>query len=238
MTDAEIVRRVLAGETQNYALLVRRYQNMVYGLAYHQVRNFEDARDIAQDVFLQAYLRLAQLRVPDRVGPWLRQIALNECRGFRRGRRPEEPLAAAGQSADDTPRVTDRIFVEQALASLTEPSRLTVILFYFHSYSLAEIAEFLGEPATTIKSRLRNARARLQKEIDAMAEDTFKKEALPDDFAEQVVEFIEAARLGDLAKVDSLLAKDPRLASAANSRNSTALHSAAFAGRPTLCSIS
>ncbi len=230
MTDAEIIRQVRAGETEAYSQLVRRYQNIVYGLAYHHVRAFEDARDIAQEAFLQAYINLDRLREPEKFGPWLRQITVNECRAWRRRRRPEETLEGIAGAIDQTQQIANRLFVQQALESLSEPSRLTVTLFYFHSFSLNEIAEFLSEPVTTIKSRLRNARARLQKEMQSMVEETFKQEALPEDFAERVIQIIEAARKGDLAKIQQLLSEEPTLATATDTNKSTALHSAAAAG--------
>lgn len=250
--DSELIRRVHDGHTEAYSELIRRYQNMVYGLAYYLVHSFEDARDIAQESFLQAYINLPKLREPAKFGAWLREITRNESLAWLRRRRPAEPLDTASlEPADHREEIANRLFVQQALERLSEPSRLAVTLFYFHAYSLAEIASFLGEPVTTIKSRLRNARARLQKEFKAasesfklprkemqtLMEETFNQEALPEDFADRVVEIIEAARKGELAKVKEFIEKDPRLATARNSNKSTALHSAAAAGRKAIVEL-
>src|SRR5205823_4886607 len=177
LKDAEIVRAVLEGSIEAYTELVDRYRNMLCGLAFHYLRHFEDARDVAQEAFVQAYLHLGQLREPARFGAWLRQLTVNECRMWQRRRRPAEPLeaidpaATAGQGDVET-----RLAIRQALGCLSEPSRLTLTLFYFRSYSLQEIADFLGIPLTTVKSRLRHARARLRKEWCEMMEETFEKQ--------------------------------------------------------------
>src|SRR2546428_13389495 len=92
LRDAEIVRAVLEGSVEAYTELVDRYRNILCGLAYHYLQDFEDARDVAQEAFIQAYLHLGQLRDPARFGPWLRQLTVNECRMWRRRQKPTEPL--------------------------------------------------------------------------------------------------------------------------------------------------
>jgi len=78
------------------------------------------------------------------------------------------------------------------LRALDEASRLTVILFYFRAYSIKEIGEFLDEPTTTIKSRLRNARAKLRKELEEILENSLSRKPLPENFAERVTRLIAA----------------------------------------------
>ena len=75
--DGDTVRRVRTGEREAFADLVERYRDLVYALAWRHLGNAEDARDAAQEAFIQAYLCLDQLREPDRFGPWLRQVTLN-----------------------------------------------------------------------------------------------------------------------------------------------------------------
>ena len=93
---------------------------------------------------------------------------------------------------------------QQALERLSEPNRLTVILFYFQSHSLQEIAEFLEVPLTTVKSRLRNARAQLRKEWIRMTEETFDAQKPSPDFTRQVMSFFDAVRANDVAGVRRL----------------------------------
>src|SRR5438876_10654301 len=92
LRDAEIVRAVLEGSVEAYTELVDRYRNILCGLAYHYLQDFEDARDVAQEAFIQAYVHLGQLREPDRFGAWLRQLTVHECRMWRRRQKPTDPL--------------------------------------------------------------------------------------------------------------------------------------------------
>ena len=206
MTDADIVDRVRAGDSEAYSQLVGRYQNAVYGLVYHHLQNFEGARDVAQEAFVRAYLHLEQLREPAKFGPWLRQVAVNECHMWQRRQRTTELLDADPAMPDQVEQVETRLMIREALDCLSEASRLTLTLFYMQSYSLQEIAAFLEVPITTVKSRLRNARARLRKELMQMVEDTLKHEPLPENFAEQIREGVQAAKDGDWSKLKGLIA--------------------------------
>jgi RNA polymerase sigma-70 factor (ECF subfamily) len=88
-----LVQRTRRGDREAFGQLVERYRDAIYGLAYHHVQNFEDARDIAQESFIKAYLRLPQLRDEQKFGPWLRQVTINECKMLQRSRRRVELLS-------------------------------------------------------------------------------------------------------------------------------------------------
>jgi len=199
LNDAEIVRRVRIGDTAAYSHLVEHYGNAIYGLAYHRLQNAEDARDVAQEAFIQAYRHLDQLREPAKFGSWLRQIAVNECRMWQRQQHPTESLEAAPPSVEQDAQVEAKVATQQMLGCLSEESRLTLTLFYLHRYSLQEIAAFLEVPVTTIKSRLRNARAQLKREMYDMIEDTLKPEPLPHEFAAVVMTLLDGSTIGALA---------------------------------------
>jgi RNA polymerase sigma factor (sigma-70 family) len=192
--DAELVRRTLRGDREAFTRLARRYQDRVHGLAFHYTGNFEDARDVAQDAFIQAYRRLPTLREPEKFGPWLRQLTANACRQDYRERdarrRREETMNDDHRelpAPDDLSGWADlRLTVRQALDALPEANRLALTLFYFDSYSLEELAAFLGVPTSTVMSRLRNARRQLKKEWLRMTEEVINDNRLPDDWAEKL----------------------------------------------------
>jgi len=85
--DGTLISRILEGDSGAYDILVRKYQGAVFGLAYHLVGNREDAEDLAQEAFLQAYLHLNQLKERDKFASWLRQITANLCRMWLRQKR-------------------------------------------------------------------------------------------------------------------------------------------------------
>lgn len=218
-------------DLESYGRLVARYQGLVFGVAFHLLGNVEDARDVAQDVFIRAFTRLSQVRDEGKIGSWLRQITVNECRAHLAKKRPALPLSESHASDDRLGLVEDRVLLSRALGAIDETSRLTVILFYLHAYSLKEIGSFLDEPVTTIKSRLRNARMKLRKEMEDVLDRNLGPESLPEDFAERVTRLIKAAQAGDALTIRALLEEDPDLLSAREEPGShTALHVAAASG--------
>ncbi len=235
-TDEQLIQRVLCGEPEAFTHLVRRYQSLVFAVAYHCLGNAEDAQDVAQNVFVRAFTRLGQVR--GAVGPWLRQIAVNESLAWRKKhRRQEEPFHEVSV-ADHAAGAEAKALISAALYAIDEPSRLTVILFYLQAYSLKEIAEFLDEPVTTIKSRLRNARAKLRKELESILETNLGQGSLPDDFAERVTRMIEAAKAGDAKTIRALAEKDPSLLDAKEiPGDHTPLHIAAASGDAALVEL-
>jgi len=85
-TDEVLAKQAILGDKRAFGKLVERYQNAVYGLAYHFTRNVNDAQDLAQEAFLKTYLKLYQLKEPAKFAPWLRRITANICKMWLRCR--------------------------------------------------------------------------------------------------------------------------------------------------------
>lgn len=238
LPDGELIRRIELGEVEAYGLLVRRYERLVFAVAFHILGNVEDARDICQDVFVRAFTRLGQLRDASRIGSWLRQIAANECRAWLAKHPQTVPLFDQADPGNPFRELESSLMLQAYLQNLDEASRLTAILFYQHTYSLAEIGRFLDEPVTTIKSRLRNIRAKLRKELETTLETSLSQESLPEDFSERVTQIITAVKDGDEAMIRVLLAADPRLVGVTEEPSrQTPLHIAAGSGRASLVEL-
>ena len=86
MKDEELVNLTLQGKVEAFSVLVMRYQNGIYGLCYHFLKDFEEAKDVAQETFIRAYTHLPELKEPRRFKGWLRRIAVNLCRMRLRSR--------------------------------------------------------------------------------------------------------------------------------------------------------
>jgi len=158
------------------------------GCGYHLTGDFESARDLAQEAFVQDYLRLRQLRDPDRFSGWLRQIATNVYRNLHRRREVTTVALEEACELPDTRRPSEiEVVVREALSKLRAPERLALTLHYINGYSHGEIGEFLGVRPETVKTRLARARQHLKKEVMAMVEDTFEKKKLPEEFTEETV---------------------------------------------------
>jgi|GEM_PF-1439865 len=176
----ELILRTRSGCRHSFEELIRRHQNLVHGLAYHRLGNFEDAEDAAQATFIRAFARLQELRRPQAFTGWLRTIAENECHQILRDRRELAPLA---ETPAPQPDIDGRLDMERALAALPEKDRLVLTLFCFENRSQREIARFLGVSVDSVMSRLRHARARLRKDMN---ETRIKEHLLPPDWATKI----------------------------------------------------
>jgi RNA polymerase sigma-70 factor, ECF subfamily len=164
--DAIWVARCLRGDSSAFEPLVTRYQRVLFTVSLRLLGNYEDAREATQNTFVRAYERLDTYDPERRFFSWIYRIAVNESLNYRRTQRPHEPLAAtlesAGQPMDDAVEareLSER--VQAALKALSAEYREVVVMKYFIELSYEEIAEALGIPEKTVKSRLFSARQRL-----------------------------------------------------------------------------
>jgi len=181
-SDGELVARALAGDQGAFGELVARYRDAVFGVAFHRIGNFENARDVAQDAFLKAYANLPKLRKPESFASWLYHIADLTALEVVRRPRQEVPLPAdetALGSTESYPSVAEEADlaqqVREALATLNEPTRLAVILHYVNGYSHAEVASFLDTTPGAVRTRVSRAKKRLREEVLGMVHDAFRR---------------------------------------------------------------
>lgn len=147
---------------QFFAHLLRRYRNPIVNLAYQMLGDRDEAEDVAQETFVQAFLHLHRFRGQSGLFTWLYRIAINVCRMRLRKRRPL-PLSDV-QHPDDT-GFDERAWVlkqqvDEVLRQLPEPLREVLILREIHEMSYEEIALVLRIPVGTVRSRLFTARQR------------------------------------------------------------------------------
>jgi len=199
-TDAELVNRCLAGETDAFSELVLRYQGAVYGTAYNIAGNFEDAKDLAQEAFLRAYMRLSELRQPEKYASWLRRITVSVCLNWLEAQHETVSLEAMQESEsnhveliDSTPLPSEQVeavelreAVQEAIRALPEKYRLPLVLVYLDGLTYQDVARFLEVPLSTVKWRIHHARQLLKEEMSEMVEQDFEKAKLPAQFAQEV----------------------------------------------------
>jgi len=163
--DAALVGRSAAGDTSAFEILVGRYDRVLFRVAFRMLGNQDDARDATQTAFVKAFQRLDSFDPRFRFFSWIYRILLNECLNARRDRRPSDvlapDLAAAGSPMDGLEAADRRRVIQQALLTLPTEYRQVVVLRHFGELNYADIAETLGIPVSTVKSRLYTARQRL-----------------------------------------------------------------------------
>lgn len=143
-----------------------RYQKPLFNVALRMLGNVEDAEDVTQTVFLNAFRKLRTYDPKYRFFSWVYRMTVNESLNTLKRRKrtvpldPERPVPAPGAGADRTTEAQD--LVGRALMRLTPDDRAVVVLKHFASFSYEEIADVLEIPARTVKSRLFTARDRLR----------------------------------------------------------------------------
>jgi RNA polymerase sigma factor (sigma-70 family) len=174
--DTQLVRDILAGDTQSFNVLVERHQSRVYSLCVRMVGDADAAADVAQDAFISAYRNLPSLRGEFR--PWMMRIAANACRDVLRTRKRRPTVSMDADPSDDAPaqQIADsqagpedvlmhtemQQALVEALYAIPDEQREVVILSDVQGYSYQEIAEVTGINIGTVKSRLNRARTRLR----------------------------------------------------------------------------
>src|SRR5262245_28458278 len=162
--DAAVVARCLAGEHNAYEEIVTRHQRGLFNVALRMLGNYEDAKDATQTAFIKAYEHLDSFNPEQRFFNWLYRILKNECLNNLRGRRAAEPVSPglpAENGADPVETRERHQAVQGALLTRSPEYREVVVLRHFTDLSYDEIAETLGIPAKTVKSRLYTARQQL-----------------------------------------------------------------------------
>lgn len=177
-SDGELLRRIAERDLDAFDVLYRRYARPVYALALRRLRDRGRAEDATQDVFAAVW-RSATGYVPERGGGvrWLFGIARNAIvdHARRAGRTPLVPSAALPETASREPGPDAAaeegwlaFRVHAAVAELPEPERVPLELAYWGGRSQSEIAELLGLPLGTVKTRTRSALARLALELEEL----------------------------------------------------------------------
>lgn len=160
-SDAELARRVTAGETDLFALLVERHGPRVRRLVARNVP-CDVADEVAHDAMVTAYLSLASWRPTHPLERWLTRIALRACVDHWRARGTPRPSVDADLTAIEHPQGDDRELLEWALAHLEPEDRQVLALVYFEQLDTRECAEVLGWSRSKVKVRAHRARARLR----------------------------------------------------------------------------
>ena len=174
-TDAELVARVLAGEVDAYALLVRRYQDSYARFAARMLGSPDDADDALQSAFVRAFRKLKECRDPARFGAWLYQIVVNECRtlAFRRDRRERRMVrdehdldSVAVEQETPTPLSRELGEIQKALNRIEADQREAFLLKHVEDLSYDEMAELTGVGVSALKMRVKRACDRLRELLD------------------------------------------------------------------------
>ena len=177
--DAALIQRTLDGDEGAFTTLVKKYQKWVHTLVWRKIGDFHTAEEITQDIFLKVYKSLSTLKPPDRFPGWLYVIATRHCiTWLRKKQLPttsldtmpitelEELCYTRYTAARDAEESLEhqRELIKRLLQKLPESERTVVTLYYLAEMTSEDISTFLGVSPNTVRSRLRRARKRLEKQ--------------------------------------------------------------------------
>ena len=181
MTEQELVLRAKQGDDEAFAQLMRDNEKRIYNLTLRMTGNPEDAMDLAQDTFLNAWKGLKFFKGDSAFSTWLYRLASNACIDFlRRQKRRQDISVPLGTDSEEDGRLPDvpddrfrpdtrleqqelRRAVEEGLQQLSDEHRQVLVMREVNGLSYQEIADILDLEAGTVKSRIARARLSLRK---------------------------------------------------------------------------
>lgn len=190
MTDASdttLVQAALGGDKCAYGDLVERYQERIFNTLVRVLGSRDDARDVTQDAFVQALLKLESFRGDAQFYTWLYRIAMNLALSQRRRRKPTESLDAVKENLGTEPTVQQPTAAQQliqreraeqlqaALLQLSDEHRQILVLREMEGFDYVAIGEILEMPVGTVRSRLFRARLQLKQQLETIMPDESTK---------------------------------------------------------------
>ena len=168
----DLVERARNGDRVAFALLVDATSDRMFATAYRILRDTGLAEDALQDALLIAWRQLPTLRDPDRFEAWVRRLLVHACYAQARRRQSWTAnirlLPAEGQAGPDgIGSLVDRDALDRAFRRLSVEHRAVFVLHHYVGIPLVEIAETIGIPAGTARSRLHQATRTLRAAIEA-----------------------------------------------------------------------
>lgn len=178
-TDVALIEATLQGDQRAFEELVRAYQNRVFGFVCHYLGDHQEAEDVVQETFVQAFRKLASFRRASSFHTWIYRIAFNLSATRRKRRSRQNSVDLQSSQAN---RVLDRaespeqqltrqeraVQVQAALAEMSEEYRTILVLREMNDCDYDAIAEILAIPVGTVRSRLHRARLELRERLQPL----------------------------------------------------------------------
>ena len=186
----EVIERCKVGDEKAFAEVVLHSQKKVFNIAYRMLGNLEEAKDLAQEVFLSVFESIKDLKEEIKFEAWLTQITLNHCRNrwkylkrrqYFNSDSLDDPIETEDGSMpraivdpSDNPETlyekkSIQQFIQRGLMKLKEDQRELIVLRDLQGYSYEEMGQWLGLPEGTIKSKLHRARMDLKEILERSA---------------------------------------------------------------------
>ena len=171
LSEEDLINSVMAGEQGAFTRLVRHYEAPIYHSIVKMVRDHDQAADITQQAFISAFEHLSAYDPSHRFFSWLYRIAWNDAVNCCHQKKYSQPLDQYELPSSD-PSPEDRLLakerddnINRAIAHLEFKYRVVLVLRHYLDFSYAEIAQIIGLPLSTVRSRIHTARLLLRDEL-------------------------------------------------------------------------
>jgi RNA polymerase sigma-70 factor, ECF subfamily len=172
LSDGEIARSVLAGDTDLFGILIQRHQDSLHRVAYSMVQDADVASDLVQDALIRAFSNLHRCRDTQRFRVWVMAMLRNRCLDYLKERRRQDvPLDAAaeaqsGNGTDALDSLAARTELQRALDALPPTLREAFLLRHVEDMAYEDMAEVLDATVAGVKMRVSRAREALRQQLD------------------------------------------------------------------------
>lgn len=200
----ELVTRAKAGELAAFSRLVQSTQAMAYAVAMGVLRDSDLAQDAAQEAYLRAFRRLADLQEPAAFLSWFRRITITVAINLRQAQRStllrldDVPAVPVLDEAETEWSEAQRLRLGDALLQLTAEERRACDRRYHGHWSIARLAKDAGVDEAAMRKRLQRIRDKLRKEMEMAEQRNIRPDDLRSDFPAKVVELLTRPKLTDL----------------------------------------
>jgi RNA polymerase sigma-70 factor, ECF subfamily len=184
LSDGEIARSVLAGDTDLFGILIQRHQDSLHRVAYSMVQDADVASDLVQDALIRAFSNLHRCRDTQRFRVWVMAMLRNRCLDYLKERRRQDvPLDAAaeaqsGNGTDALDSLAARTELQRALDALPPTLREAFLLRHVEDMAYEDMAEVLDATVAGVKMRVSRAREALRQQLDDAGRDKLEPHTL------------------------------------------------------------
>lgn len=182
--DETVLEKVRGGDIDSFEVLVAAYQNKVFSFIYRMVMSVEDARDLTQEVFLQAFRAIETFRGDAKFSTWLYRIAANKTLDFLRRNKSAgitetsvttgENMVAAGLPDNNPENIVLREEkirrLRRLISGLPDKYRMTLVMFHYQNLTYQQISETLEIPVKTVATRLYRAKLILRESLGGVTD--------------------------------------------------------------------